>query len=152
METIAIGCDEAAYNLKVAIIKHLGTLGIRCDDFGAAAGEVILYPDVAFKVADAVAAGKYKRAILVCGTGLGMCICANKVPGVRAAVCHDPFSAERARMSNNAQILCMGERVIGVELAKKIVDIWLVAEFSEKSHSQPKVQRIAELEQEHCKR
>jgi len=81
-----------------------------------------------------------------------MCICANKVPGVRAAVCHDPFSAERARMSNNAQILCLGERVIGVELAKKIVDVWLEAEFSEKSRSQPKVQRIIELEQEHLKK
>ena len=152
MEKIAVGCDEAAYNLKVEIIKYLNEKGIECDDFGAAAGEVILYPDVAFKVADAVAEGKYKRAILFCGTGLGMCICANKVPGVRAAVCHDPFSAERARMSNNAQILCMGERVIGVELAKKIVDVWLEAEFSEKSRSQPKVQRIIELEQEHLRK
>lgn len=151
MEKLAVGCDEAAYNLKVEIIKYLNGKGIECDDFGAAAGEVILYPDVAFKVADAVAEGKYKRAILFCGTGLGMCICANKVPGVRAAVCHDPFSAERARMSNNAQILCMGERVIGVELAKKIVDVWLASEFSEKSRSQPKVQRIIELEQEHLK-
>ena len=146
---IAVGCDEAAYSLKVEIIKHLQSKGIEVDDFGAESGEVILYPDVAFKVADAVAAGKYERAILFCGTGIGMSICANKVPGVRAAVCHDPFSTERARKSNNAQIMCMGERVIGVELAKTLVDIWLGAEFSEQSRSQPKVQRINELEKEH---
>lgn len=148
MEKIAIGCDEAAYRLKVEIMKYLDGKGIAYDDFGAAEGETVLYPDVAFKVTEAVAAGKYKRAVLVCGTGIGMCICANKVPGVRAAVCHDPFSAERARKSNNAQILCMGERVIGVELAKMILDVWFAAEFDEKSRSMPKVARIDEKERE----
>ncbi|WP_196593267.1 ribose 5-phosphate isomerase B [Pectinatus sottacetonis] len=148
---IAIGCDEAAYNLKMVLKKHLEEKGYEVDDFGADKGEKILYPDVAYKVADAVARGKYKRAVLVCGTGLGMCICANKVPGVRAAVCHDSFSAERSRKSNNAQIICMGERVIGMELAKSLLDIWLECEFSEQSRSQPKVQRINELEQSHIK-
>lgn len=146
MDKIAIGCDEAAYALKVVLMKHLAAKGIAYEDFGAGEGETVLYPDVAFKVAEAVAKGAYRRAILVCGTGIGMCICANKVPGVRAAVCHDPFSAERARKSNNAQILCMGERVIGQELAKKILDEWLGDEFDEKSRSQPKVRRICELE------
>ena len=146
---IAIGCDEAAYNLKVVLKKHLEEQGYEVDDFGADKGEIILYPDVAYKVADAVSVGKYKRAILVCGTGIGMAICANKVKGVRAAVCHDPFSAERARKSNNAQILCMGERIIGTELAKMIMDVWLKCEFSEQSRSQPKVQRIIDLEIEH---
>ncbi len=145
---IAIGCDEAAYKLKVEIIHFLEEKGIEVDDFGAAAGDVVLYPDVAYTVADAVAAGKYERAILVCGTGIGMSICANKVPGVRAAVCHDPFSAERARKSNNAQIMCMGERVIGPELAKYLVNIWLACDFAG-GGSAPKVARINELEQAH---
>ncbi|MGL6016166.1 MAG: ribose 5-phosphate isomerase B [Selenomonadaceae bacterium] len=145
---IAIGCDEAAYKLKVEIIHFLEEKGIEVDDFGAAEGDVVLYPDVAYTVADAVAAGKYERAILVCGTGIGMSICANKVPGVRAAVCHDPFSAERARKSNNAQIMCMGERVIGPELAKYLVNIWLACDFAG-GGSAAKVDRINELEQAH---
>lgn len=88
---IAIGCDEAAYSLKVEIMKHLDSKGIEYHDFGADKGEIVLYPDVAVKVAEAVAAGAYERGILVCGTGIGMAITANKVPGIRAAVCHDPF-------------------------------------------------------------
>lgn len=147
---IAIGCDEAAYDLKIIIKKHLEEKGIEVDDFGAGRGEVILYPDVAYKVADQVASGAYERAILLCGTGIGMSICANKVPGVRAAVCHDPFSAERARKSNDAQIMCLGERVVGPELAKCLVDTWLGCDFAG-GGSTPKVARIRELEQEHIK-
>lgn len=142
---IAIGCDEAAYSLKVEIMKHLDARGIKYRDFGAARGEVVLYPDVAVSVAESVAAGEYQRGILVCGTGIGMAITANKVPGIRAAVCHDPFSTERSRKSNDAQIMCMGERVIGVELAKYLVDIWLGCEFSG-GGSAPKVDRITEIE------
>lgn len=145
---LAIGCDEAAYALKVEIMKHLEEIGVAYDDFGADKGEVVLYPDIAYKVADAVAAGEYERGILVCGTGIGMAMCANKVPGIRAAVCHDPFSTERSRKSNNAQIMCMGERVIGVELAKYLVDIWLNCDFAG-GGSAPKVERIDELERAH---
>ncbi len=143
---IAIGCDEAAYQLKVALIEHLNKReDIELKDFGANAGEVILYPDVAKAVAEAVAAGEFERGILVCGTGIGMSITANKVPGIRAAVCHDPFSAERSRKSNNAQIMCMGERVIGVELAKYLLDVWLKCDFSG-GGSTPKVNRIDEID------
>ncbi len=143
---IAIGCDEAAYQLKVALIEHLKNKeDIELKDFGANAGEVILYPDVAKAVAEAVAAGEFERGILVCGTGIGMAITANKVPGIRAAVCHDPFSAERSRKSNNAQIMCMGERVIGVELAKYLLDVWLKCDFSG-GGSTPKVNRIDEID------
>lgn len=145
---LAIGCDEAAYSLKVEIMKHLDSKGIEYKDFGAAKGEIVLYPDVAYRTADAVAAGEFDRGILVCGTGIGMAICANKVPGIRAAVCHDPFSTERSRKSNDAQIMCMGERVIGVELANYLVDIWLKCDFAG-GGSTPKVNRINELEQEH---
>lgn len=145
---LIIGCDEAAYGLKMVIIDHLREKGYEVDDFGAKKGEVVLYPDVAYKVADQIAAGNYERGILLCGTGIGMSICANKVPGVRAAVCHDPFSTERSRKSNNAQIMCMGERVVGVELAKYLVDLWLNCEFAG-GGSAPKVDRIMELEQAH---
>lgn len=145
---IAVGCDEAAYTLKMQIIEHLKKKGVEVDDFGADSGAVVLYPDVAYKVADEVAVGNYERAILFCGTGIGMAICANKVSGVRAAVCHDPFSAERSRKSNDAQIMCLGERVVGVELAKCLVDIWLGCDFSG-GGSAPKVARMMELEKEH---
>ena len=147
---LAIGCDEAAYSLKVEIIKHLKSKNIEVVDFGADAGDIVLYPDVAIKVAEAVARGDFERGILVCGTGIGMAITANKVPGIRAAVCHDPFSTERSRKSNNAQIMCMGERVIGVELAKYLVDIWLSCDFSG-GGSTAKVDRIMEYEQHHEK-
>lgn len=144
---LAIGCDEAAYKLKVAIKEHLRSKHqeIEVEDFGADAGAVALYPDIAYTVANAVAEGEFDRGILVCGTGIGMAICANKVPGIRAAVCHDPFSTERSRKSNDAQIMCMGERVIGVELAKYLVDIWLDSDFAG-GGSAPKVERISELE------
>ncbi|MFA9466121.1 MAG: ribose 5-phosphate isomerase B [Velocimicrobium sp.] len=142
---LAIGCDEAAYRLKLEIMKHLDNIGVEYTDFGARTGETVLYPDVAVKVAEAVAKGEFERGILVCGTGIGMAITANKVPGIRAAVCHDPFSAERARKSNNAQIMCMGERVIGVELAKTLVDTWLTCDFAG-GGSIPKVDKIMEYE------
>ena len=143
---IAIGCDEAAYALKVEIMKHLDSKKIEYKDFGAEKGEIVLYPDIAQRVAEAIKKEQFERGILVCGTGIGMSITANKVPGIRAAVCHDPFSTERARKSNNAQIMCMGERVIGVELAKYLIDIWLDCDFADGS-STPKVERIMEVEQ-----
>ena len=142
---LAIGCDEAAYALKVEIMKHLDEIGVEYKDFGADKGEIVLYPDVAKTVAEAVAAGEFERGILVCGTGIGMAMTANKVPGIRAAVCHAPFSTERSRNSNDAQIMCMGERVIGVELAKYLVDIWLKCDFAG-GGSAPKVERIMEVE------
>ena len=146
---IAIGCDEAAYHMKKEIIKHLeGRKDVEIVDFGSNEGEAILYPDVGFRVAKAVSKKEFDRGILLCGTGIGMAICANKVPGVRAAVCHDPYSTERSRKSNDAQIMCMGARVIAPELAKYLVDIWLGSDF-EGGRSVPKVDRINELENEY---
>ncbi len=104
-----------------------------------------MYPDVAIAVAERIAAGDFPRAILLCGTGIGMAISANKVPGVRAAQCHDTYSAERARRSNDAQIVTLGGRVIGSELANSIVDAWLGAEF-DGSRSTPKVEKILAYE------
>ena len=144
---LAIGCDEAAFNLKQEIIEYIRKkyVDIEICDYGTFQGQTALYPDVAWEVAQEVVSGKYDRGILMCGTGIGMAICANKVPGIRAAVCHDPFSAERARKSNDTQIMCIGARIIGSELAKYLVDIWLNSEFSG-GNSTRKVQRIEELE------
>ncbi len=142
---IAIGCDEAAFELKETLKRYLLELHHDVDDFGVHEASPVLYPDIAFAVAEQVAAGRFERAILLCGTGIGMAISANKVPGVRAAQAHDTYSAERARKSNDAQILALGARVIGPELAKSIVKAWLASEF-EGGRSAPKVDRIKEYE------
>ncbi len=126
---IAIGCDEAAVGLTDILRKHLKDKGIELEDYGVFSEDKVDYPDIAVKVAESVAAGNTERGILVCGTGIGMCITANKIPGVRAALCHDTYSAERSRKSNDAQVITMGARVIGPELAKAIIDVWLVSEF-----------------------
>ena len=143
---IAIGADEAAYDLKETLKAWLAGKGVDVVDYGAFDKSPVLYPDIAVKVAEAVAKGKHTRGILMCGTGIGMAITANKVPGVRAATCHDTYSAERARKSNDAQILTMGARVIGPELAKTIVDAWLKSEF-EGGGSTPKVERMVEIDE-----
>lgn len=141
MARIAIGSDEAGFELKGTIKKHLESMGYEVEDYGAYDTKPVLYPDIAVKVASAIAEGRHERGILICGTGIGMSIAANKVPGVRAAVCHDPYSAERARKSNDAQIMAIGARVIGQELARTLVSIWLDSEF-QGGGSLPKVQRI----------
>lgn len=138
---IAIGCDEAAYNFKEMIKKMLIDKGIEVIDFGTHDDKPVLYPDIAVKVAEAVRDGQAQRGALFCGTGIGMAISANKVPGIRAAVCHDSYSAERAMKSNDARIICMGARVIGIELAKQLMQIWLDSEFAG-GNSAEKVEKI----------
>lgn len=128
--TIALGCDEAGLPLLNVIREFLAERKIPVKDFGVHSTDPVDYPDIAESVAVSVANGECERAILICGTGIGMAITANKVPGVRAALCHDTYSAERARKSNDAQVLTMGARVIGPELAKTIVDVWLASEFA----------------------
>jgi ribose 5-phosphate isomerase B len=142
---IVIGADHIGLPLKNVVRDYLAARGVEVVDFGVNGEEPVDYPDIAHKVARAVADGDFDRGVLVCGTGIGMAIVANKVPGVRAAQCHDPYSAERARGSNDAQIITMGARVIGSELAKKIIDAWLGMEF-QGGTSAPKVQRINEID------
>jgi ribose 5-phosphate isomerase B len=127
---IVIGSDHLGFSLKEILKAHLQTLGYDCYDAGVCTANPVDYPDIALEVAEDIAAGKHDRAILICGTGIGMAIAANKVPGVRAAQAHDIYSAERARKSNDAQILTLGAQVVGPELAKKLVDAWLQSEFS----------------------
>lgn len=145
MKKIGIGADDAAFELKETLVEHLENKGYEVEDYGVHSKDPVDYPDVAVEVAEAVARGDHERAILVCGTGIGMSITANKVPGVRAAQCHDVFSAERARKSNNAQVLTMGQRVIGPELAKTIVDAWLESEFGGGSSAR-KVEKMEEVD------
>ncbi len=143
---IAIGCDDAAFELRDQIVAFLTQRGVEVVDYSSDhQADNRMYPDVAVDVAQHIVTGKHQRGILICGTGIGMSISANKVPGVRAAQCHDTYSAERARKSNNAQIITLGARVIGLELAKTIISAWLESEF-EGGGSTPKVERIAYYE------
>lgn len=145
--SIALGCDEAAYNLKETVRSYLEKEGHSVKDYGVYNTEPSLYPNIALEVSNAVAGGQHERAILMCGTGIGMAITANKVPGIRAAVCHDVYSAERARKSNDCQVMALGARVVGEEYAKRLVETWLDCDF-EGGKSAAKVDRIKEIEQE----
>ena len=146
---VALGGDGAAYEMKQAMIEHVRSLGHEVEDFGTHDAQPVLYPDIAFEVAQAIADGRFDRGILMCGTGIGVAISANKVPGIRAAQAHDTYSAERARKSNDAQIVTMGARVIGIELAKTIAETFLSSEFDPGGRSQPKVDRIEAYERDH---
>ena len=144
---IAIDCDDAAVNLKKTLYDHLKSKGIDITDldYSASKGGSAMYPEIGYSLALKIKAKEYDRGILICGTGLGMAMIANKVEGIYAGVCHDVFSAERLRKSNDAQIITMGERVIGPESAKTIIDAWLRCEF-EGGGSAAKVQQMRELE------
>ena len=146
MAAIAVAADEAGAPLKDHLARYLEAGGYQVKDFGN--GTEQDYPDVAAEVAEAVARGEHDRALLVCGTGLGMAITANKVPGVRAATAHDAYSAERARKSNDAQVLTMGARVIAPQAAEKVLDHWLASEF-EGGRSTAKVEKMKRVDERH---
>jgi ribose 5-phosphate isomerase B len=145
---IAIDCDDAAVNLKKVIYDHIKSKGIDITDldFTATKPGGAMYPEIGYNLALKIKDKTYDRGILICGTGLGMAIVANKVETVYAGVCHDCFSAERLRKSNDAQVITMGERVVGPELAKTIIDSWLLSEF-EGGGSTAKVEQLQQLEQ-----
>ncbi|CAO1651207.1 ribose-5-phosphate isomerase [Salinibacterium sp. NYA9b] len=145
---VVIGSDEAGFDYK-EIIKHdleNNPLISSVVDVGVSADASKNYPGVAISAAEIVAAGEADRAILICGTGLGVAIAANKVAGIRAVTAHDSFSVERSILSNDAQILCMGQRVVGIELARRNVREWLTYEFDTTSASNDKVQEISDYE------
>ncbi len=127
---IGLGCDHGGYALKEEIKKHLDDRGIAYQDYGCDSEASVDYPIYAKKVANAVASGECEQGILICGTGIGISIAANKVPGIRAALCHDCFSAQATREHNNANILALGARVVGPGLALMIVDTFLDTPFS----------------------
>ncbi|MEW6425266.1 MAG: ribose 5-phosphate isomerase B [Bacillota bacterium] len=146
---VAIGGDHGGWRLKEEIMAFLRDRGVVYDDFGTFSREAVDYPDFALKVAEAVSSGEYDRGILCCGTGIGVAIAANKVPGIRAALCHDTFSARAAREHNDANILTLGERVIGPGLAREIVDVWLKAEFQGGRHAR-RIAKITGIEEKYC--
>ena len=149
---IVIGCDNAAVDLKRQIKSCVESMGYPVEDVGCFFEEDdTYYPYIAEKLCKSIMKSGYeKEGILICGTGIGMAMTANKFKGIRAAVCHDNFSAERAKLSNNGNVLCMGARVVGPELAKKITREWLSLTFVDGS-STPKVEAIGKIEEENLK-
>ena len=143
---LAVAGDSAGEGLARILADHLKDRHDVHELSRTDAGADAFYASLSDRVGSAVIAGEYDRAILVCGTGIGVCIAANKVPGIRAALTHDTYSAERAAKSNNAQIITMGARVIGPELAKAIVDTWLASEFDPKGASAANVEAINKLD------
>jgi ribose 5-phosphate isomerase B len=146
---IAIGADHAGYRLKDEIIPLLQSLGHEIQDFGCDCSQSVDYPDYAIPVCDLVASGQADRGILICGTGIGMSIAANKYPGIRCALVHDLFSAKATREHNNTNVLAMGERVIGPGLAQEIVRVWLETPFSEGERHIGRINKVMELEKKH---
>ncbi len=142
---VALGSDHAGYRLKQDIIRTLNELGIEYEDYGCTSEASCDYPDFGIPVARAVASGKADRGILVCGTGIGMCITANKVRGIRASLCHDEFSARVTRKHNDANVLTLGARVIGPGLACEIVKTWLTTEYEGGRHAR-RLAKVALLE------
>ncbi len=148
---IAIACDHGGLRLKQEILDYLKETDFLVEDCGTFSEASVDYPDVVLPVAEAVARGEWDRAVLVCGTGIGVAMAANKVPGVRAAVCHDPYSARHSRAHNDANVLALGERVIGPGLARHIVAVWLETEFEGGRHAR-RVGKITAIEEKYAPR
>jgi len=139
---LVVGCDHAGFPLKRAILRHLRSLGYAPLDVGTRSSRAVDYPDYAVRVGRAVQNGRADLGIMVCGSGAGACIAANKLSGIRAALCHDHFTAHQAREDDDANVLCLGARVIGESLARELVEAFIRARFSgEKRH----VRRLAKL-------
>lgn len=132
---IAIGSDHAAYDFRQEVMAYLDEKGVAYKDFGCYSKERMDYPVVGEAVGRAVASGEYDKGILICGTGVGISLAANKVDGIRAVVCSEPYTAKLSREHNNTNVLAFGARVIGIELAKMIIDEWLAAEFEGGRHA-----------------
>lgn len=143
---IGIGCDHAGLELKNEIIRLLSGLGIECIDYGTNSPESVDYPDFGEKVSEAVSSGKIDRGILICGTGIGMSIVANKFPRVRASLCNDLFTAQMSRRHNDANILVLGGRIVGKDLAKAIVRTWMETPFEGERHSM-RLKKITRIEE-----
>lgn len=148
---IAIACDHAAPALKAKVAEHLVKKGIEVIDFGTNSSEAVDYPDYAQKAAEAVAGGKADMGILICGTGIGMSIAANKVKGIRCALCSDTFSARATREHNDANMLAFGERVVGEGLALDIVDTFVSTAFSGVERHRARIAKIAAIEEKYFK-
>lgn len=144
---IAIGSDQWGFDFKKMIIEEYGSKGHEFVDVGTFSKDPVSYPEIAYAVSKKVSEGECERGILICGTGVGMALTANKVKGAYAAVCHDVYSTERSILSNNANIMCMGALVIGPQTAMRLTDLWLKLEFDTECASAKKVAKIYEIEE-----
>ncbi len=144
---IAIGADHGGFNLKAEVVKFVQSLGHEVMDVGCDCADSVDYPDYSLPVCEKVAAGEADRGILICGTGIGMSIAANKYPGIRCALLHDTFSAKATREHNDTTVMAMGERVIGPGLALEIVKIWLETEFSGEERHKNRISKVSAIEQ-----
>ena len=142
MDTVAVGADHAGLELKEGIKKMLAQMGLRVEDYGCMSKESVDYPDFAKVVAEAVASKKAQAGILICGTGIGMCITANKVAGIRAALVHDVFTAKMSREHNDANVLCLGAKVVPANKVEEIVKTWFATRFEGGRHER----RIGKIE------
>jgi len=146
---VALACDHGGFRLKEAIKSYLEELGIEFIDYGTFSEESVDYPDYAYRAARGIVNGEADRGIFICGTGIGISIAANKVKGIRAALCYNVYAAEMSRRHNDANVLCLGGRVTGEELAKRIVKAWLETPFEGGRHER-RVRKIAEIEKNEC--
>lgn len=147
---IALACDHGGLNLKNATIEYLKNNGYEYEDFGTNSTESCDYPEFAVKAAEAVASGNCEKGIVVCSTGIGVSIAANKVPGIRCAHCHDTYCAQFTRLHNNSNMLALGEKVVGIGYALKIVETFLTTEFEGGRHER-RVNKITEIEKKYSK-
>lgn len=147
---VAVGADHAGFRYKELLTDRLRDQGYEVLDMGTDSEESVDYPDFARAVAEAVHEGRAERGLLVCGSAVGVSVAANKVPGVRAAVCHDTYSAAQGVEHDAVNVLCMGERVIGIELARHIVDAFLGAEFSDAPRHRRRLEKVLDIEREYC--
>ncbi len=148
---IAVAADHGGFHLKTLLVALLKELGQEVMDLGTKSEEPVDYPDFARAVAREILSKKVEKGILICGSGVGACVAANKFPGIRAAICHDTYSAHQGVEHDNINVLCLGARVIGPELAKEIVRVWLAASFSGAERHRRRVAKIGEIEKEFLK-
>ncbi|MBI5199250.1 MAG: ribose 5-phosphate isomerase B [Nitrospirae bacterium] len=146
---VGIGCDHAGLAMKEEMLALLKDLGFKYKDYGTFTKDSVDYPDFGLKVSEAVSKGEVDRGLLICGTGIGMSIVANKFTGVRAALCHEPYSAKMSRLHNDANILVLGGRVIGKGLAREIAMVWFTTEFEGGRHKN-RIDKIKEIESNRC--
>lgn len=145
-DILAIGCDHGGFDLKNAIIEHLKERNVEVKDFGTYDGSAVDYPDIALKVTESITSGECRLGVLVCGTGIGMSMAANKVKGIRAAACSDHFSAKFTRLHNDANVLCIGGRVIGAGIGCEMVDLFIDTDFEGGRHER-RVAKIMAIEE-----
>lgn len=148
---IAIGADHAGWPLKEEIVRHLRERGHEVSDLGTHSADPVDYPDYAGAVGEAVRSGQAERGVLVCGSGAGACVAANKIPGVRAAVCHDTYTAHQAVEHDDVNVLCLGSRVLGPALAREVVDAWAQARFTGDERHRRRLDKVEAIERKYAR-